>query len=693
MDAIFTAVNAEREQCRDDRRFYSVTGAQWEGALGEQHANKPRIELNKVHLSVIRIINEYRNNRVSVAFTPKDGTPNDKFADVCAGLYRADENLSTANEAYDNAFEEGVGGGIGAWRLRACYENEFDEENDQQRIRIEPIFDADSTVFFDLDAKRQDKADAKFCFVITPMTRDAYEDLYGDDVDSWPEQVKQGEFDWATPDTVYVAEYYEVEETSEVIHYFRGLVEGEPDMRVPDSELKDDPGKLDQLKATGFREVRRKRQKRQKVHKYQLSGMKVLEDEGIIAGHCIPIVMYFGKRWVVDGIERAMGHVRLAKDAQRLINVLMSWLSDIATRFDIEKPIVTPEQIRGHANAWANDNIERFPYLLLNPMTDLDGNPMPAGPIGYTKAPNLPPAMAALMQLAEQSLQDLLGNQQAGEQLQPNMSGKAVELIQNRLDMQTFIYMSNLGKATKRSGEIWLSMMRDIAIEDERKMKSLSTDGEPSSVTINRPIVDKDGAQTTENDFSKAAFDVDVDVGPSSSSQRAAVVRALTGLASLTQDPEMLQALTLSTITNIQGEGMQDLRDWARAKAVRMGIIKPTDEEMQQIQAEQAQQKPDPQAAFLEASAGKAQADMGAAQAKAIQTMADAELKKAQTAQIEATLTGTHPDQALAQGDQAIQAAGKMADMHQAAAQHDLASRQAEHAMSQPPSPPKPSQA
>jgi len=34
--------------------------------------------------------------------------------------------------------------------------------------------------------------------------------------------------------------------------------------------------------------------------------------------------------------------------------------------------------------------------------------------------------------------------------------GKAIELIQDKLDMQTYIYMSNFAKAMRRSGENWL---------------------------------------------------------------------------------------------------------------------------------------------------------------------------------------------------------------------------------------------
>ena len=57
-----------------------------------------------------------------------------------------------------------------------------------------------------------------------------------------------------------------------------------------------------------------------------MSGSKVLEDCGYIAGPNIPIAPMYGKRWFISGIERFMGHVRLAKDVQRLANVLRSKL-------------------------------------------------------------------------------------------------------------------------------------------------------------------------------------------------------------------------------------------------------------------------------------------------------------------------------------------------------------------------------
>jgi hypothetical protein len=653
--AIQAATRDTRIQCLSDRRFYSIAGAQWEGPVGEQFANKPRFEFNKTHLAVLRIINEYRNNRITVDFVPKDGSDSDELADTCNGLFRADEQDSGAQEAYDNCFEEGTSGGMGAIRLRARYEDELDDDDDRQRIAIEPIFEADTCVFFSLDGKRYDKADAKRCYVLSSMTRDDYANEYGEDAASMPKFVTRNEFDWTTPDIVWIAEVYEVEEKSDLVHFFRGLALGddEPDeMEVSDKELQDDPTKQAELEARGFQKVREKRRKVRKIHKYIMNGSRILSDEGYIAGTCVPIVPFYGKRWYVDGIERCQGHVRLARDAQVLDNMIKSWLAEMASRFDIEKPILTPEQIAGHAQMWADDAVEKFPYLLINPILDTVSGQQIIAPIGYTKAPNMPPAMAALAQLAAQALEDMLGNQQAGEQLEPNQSGKAVELIQQRLDMQVFIYIDNFKKMIKQAGHVWQSMASELLHEPGRKMKTIDHADQTGTVELMKPMINKEtGESYLANDLSKAKFDVIPDVGPSSVSRKAALVRELTGIMQMTQDPETMTVLTSMVLMNLEGEGMSDIRSYYRSKLVRMGVIQPTDDEKQELMAEQQQaanQPPDAQSQFLLESAKKAAADAQQSVAKTQLIAAQIEDTRADAISKIASIEQNRADHALA---------------------------------------------
>ena len=642
-NTIMSASQDTREECTADRRFYSIAGAQWEGSLEDQFANKPRMEFNKIHLSIIRIINEYRNNRITVNF---ESDTEEELAELCDGLYRYDENKSEAQEAYDNAFEEAVGGGFGAFRFTTVYKDEEDPDDDEQQIVIEPIYDADSSVFFDLDAKRQDKRDADHCFVLTSMTPAAYEREWPDQaVSTWPKQNTDGyEFDWQTPDVVYVAEYYQIELRKETIHVWTRITGEEERLTTEEHEER-----KEELLSVGAKLDRTKKLRVRRVKKYLMSGGGILEECGYIAGKNIPIVPVYGKRWYVDNLERCMGHVRLAKDAQRLKNMQLSKLAEISAQSSVEKPIFTPEQIAGHQHLWNEDNVENYAYLLVNPITDPNGQPIPSGPLGYSKPPVIPPALAALLQITDADIEDLLGNQQNGEQLQGNISTNTAELIQTRLDMQTYIYLSNMAKSIKRGGEIYLSMAREVYVEKGRTMTTRDNEGITAKVELLQPMQGEDGELVTINDLSKAAFDVVVDVGPSSSTKKNATVRALTNMMSAVRDPQTAQVLLSMIMMNMEGEGIKDVKAFFRKKLVQQGVIKPTEIEQEEMAAEAEQAKANPSAEdkYMLAAAEEASAQALESQSDVILNQAKADKQRMEAAKVASEIENMKLEQAL----------------------------------------------
>ena len=641
-DDIQSSVRDDRLQCLDDRRFYSIAGAQWEGPFYEQFQNKPRFEVNKTQLAVLRIINEYRNNRITVDFIPRGGEGSDDLADLCDGMYRADYADSTGDEACDNAFEEATAGGIGAWRLCTKYEDEEDEEDDRQRIQFLPIFDADSSVFWDLNAKRQDKSDAKYCFVLTAMSREAYKEEWNDDPASWPKDIYRLEFDWCTPDVVYVAEYYVVVEKKKTILVYKDLAGQEK--RYTEEDFEEDPALEETLAAVGTRLHKKKLVTVKRVRKYIMSGSKVLKDCGEIVGPNIPIIMTYGKRWYIDNLERAQGHVRLAKDPQRLKNMQLSKLGELSIKSSVEKPIFTSRQVQGFATMWAEDDVKDYPYLLVNELTDVNGQPVALGPIAYTKPPQVPQAMAALLQVTEEDMRQILGVNPEADKMVSNISGDAIELIQTRLDMQSYIYISNMAKAKKRCGEVWLGMAREIYVEDDREVKILSSQMEPSTAKLNQPKMGEDGEVIVHNDLSEAKFDVYVDVGPSTVSRRNSTVKSLMTMLAATDDPETKQVLGALIMMNMEGEGLQDVRSYFRWKLLRMGALKPTDEETKELEATKQE---DPQPTYLKSAAEQAQAEAAKARSGTVLDIAKAEESQARALKIASEIDAAEQAQAI----------------------------------------------
>jgi len=632
-DNIQSTVYDERMLCLSDRRFVSIAGAQWEGALQLQFENKPRMEVNKVLLGVMRIINEKRNNPVTVEFLAKDDADADQ-ADFVNGLFRADEQDSNAEEAYNNAFEEAVTGGFGAWRLRADYEDKESEDNDYQRICIEPIYDADSCVFFDLSSQRQDKSDAKFAFVLIAKTHEDLLEEWGEDPAGFDKSITQCYFDWVTDNQAYIAEYYVAEEVKEMVQVWRDVL-GE-EKKYYKADFQNDPGLLERLPITGNTFVRKKATVRTKIHKYLLSGQSVLEDCGYIAGTQIPIVPVYGRRFYIDGVERCVGHVRPGKDPQRILNVEVSKMVELAATSSPSIPILMPEQIAGHESSWNRRNIDLPGYLLTNPITDAQGNMLPAGPIGYIAPPEIPQAWAALIQLANQDIEQILGNRQNTDKIVANISEETVASVQSSVDMQTYTFISNFALAMKRSGEIYLPMGKEIYVDEGRKVKTITEQGDAQVAEIKAPAMSDNGA-TTANDLSKASFDVITDVGPSSKSRRDATVKKLMQMIAVPGlDPQTMQILQYLILLNTEGEGIQDAREYARKNLVKNGVLKPTDEEAKAMQLESA--KPDPNAELLKAAANEANANAQRAQADVVKTMAEIEQINAKTIETLATV-------------------------------------------------------
>ncbi|UWX75364.1 portal protein [Burkholderia gladioli] len=640
-DMAYKSQQEIRLKCLQDRRFVFVDGAQWEDGLRLQFDNKPRFEVNKLHMACVRIFNEYRANRISVAFDPTNDDADKQTAEMLEGAYRHDERHSGGQEAYDNAFEEGVAGGMGAWRLRNVYADEDDEDDDTQKIVIEPIYDADSSVFFSLDGKRYDKSDAGRCWVITSMSRDEYAEKWGEPPEddyglpstaqgtSFRKVQKMTEFDWYTPDVIYVAEYYVKEEKKKKVLVYRLPGQNKKDRKFDESELTDQDRQdmLDQ----GYQHIRTRTVKARRVHKWIHDGSRVLEDCGIIAGPNIPIVPFYGKRAYIDNQERIMSHIRLGKDAQRLFNMQISLLAMISALSPRRKPIFTPEQMRGHAVNWANDNIDDNPFLLINGIDNGNGGLIPAGPIGYTEPPNVPEPLAALMQLTDASIKELTGNQEAGEQVASNISDALMERVQDKVDMMAFIYMDNMSKSIQRSGEIWLGMFREIADEDGRKIPTLGEDGKRGVAVLRQPRM-VDGASQMVNDPSRGKFQVTVDTGPAFKSRRDKTVRSLVAMLQYVDDPQLKQIITSLALTNMDGEGIDDLQEFLRMQLVQMGVVKPTDDEKKKLEAieqQKANQPPDPQSQYFLAAAQREGAAAGKDHAQTFKTLIDAENSRA----------------------------------------------------------------
>jgi hypothetical protein len=614
------------------RRFVTIPGAQWEDEWGEQFANSIKIEIPKVQRGLRKIETDYRENRIVPDFRPDGDKADQETADMLDGLHRADSYRFKSQQARDNAAFEAFAGGFGAYRLSNEWEDETDKDNDHQRVNPASIIvDADQSVFFDLNARLYDKSDARFAFVRTAMTKDAFCEEYGDDrLTEFPDGVAWQMHDWFQPETVAVAEYYEVEEVNETLYVLTHRL-SEEEQRLWSSEL--EKGDLAQLKADGW-QARKQHRKRRRVRKYILSGAEVLEDRGYIAGDAIPIVPVYGKRYFVENIERWTGYVQDKMDAQRLYNSNVSRLAEVNSLAPREIPIFAPEQMNpAIANEWARANIDRLPFLLADVIRDENGQPVHMGPLGKLSPPQLEPTTAALLQIANQ---DLIEDAEDGaDEVKANTSAEAMDIAATRVDAKSGIYLDNMRQSIQREGEIYLSMAREIYAEAGRTVDTMSEDGDDGKAVLKQAVTDpKTRAHRVVNDLQAGRYKVIASVTEATATRRDKTVKSMLQTAEIAiqaQDQELAQAAILTAVLNQDGEGIDEFHAWARKRALSLGLVEPNEEE-QQAMAEAAENaEPDPMAKVAEAEAYRLQTEGALNEVEAAETQSKTALNEAKT--------------------------------------------------------------
>lgn len=641
-----------RELALSARRFVTIPGAQWEGIWGEQFENTPRVEVPKILRGIRKIETDYRDNRIAPDFRPSGGESDQETADTLDGLHRADSYQFKAQQARDNAFSEAVRGGFGAYRLTNEWADPYDKDSDEQRINPGMVIvDADQRVFFDLNSKLYDKSDARFAFVITSFTRDAFEEQYPDAAcSSWDDYSYFGRYEWASPDMVRVAEYYEREEVSERLYVLTHTLVGQEE-RFWHSDITDE--EIEERQAQGWT-VTERRKKRVRIHKYIISGTELLSDQGRIAGPHIPIVPVYGARDFVDDQERFTGYVQPRMDAQRLYNAKVSKLAEVDTLAPRETPIFATEQMTPNLAAqWATANISRLPYLLVNPLRNEDGSIAVAGEIGKVMPPQLPPVTAGLLQIANNDLTE--DDQDGASEIRANTSADAMDIAATRVDAKSGVFLDNMRQSVQREGEIYLGMAGEVYVEPGRIVETMDEDGGDGTAVLMQAATGKNGNFHIRNDFTRGRYKVIASVSEATATRRDKTVKRCLQAAQIAisaQDMEGAQAFIGTAMLNSDGEGMQDLQQWYRQRMVSMGVVPPNEDEKAAMEQAAQNEQPDPTVEMVGAQtealradaeetmakARKTDADTGLAQAKTIETLASAEEKgaKAAMASIEA---------------------------------------------------------
>lgn len=612
-DKAYQANQVTREQAADDLVFYWVT--QWDDQLLSDSQLQYRGQFDIVRKAGRQILSALKQNPVQPDFKPKQESRTDD-AELMDGMYRADDRRLESQEAYDYASQDSVICGFGAWELYTDYEtNQIGDEN--QRIHRKFIPEANNNCFFDPNAVRLDKSDAKYVSILYKYTEDGYKDLVEELTGERPLTVSQASF--ATPEEsftfpwvaeskkFYVVCFYHREKVRDKVITFADPFGST--LMVQESKVNEI---MDELVDAGYNVEDERVIERWHVTKYIASGREIIKSYDV-AGENIPVVPVYGERTTIEGEEYYEGIVRLAKDPQRLRNFQMSYLADIVSKSPRNKPMFFPEQVQGFERMYEETGADNnYPYYLLNRKAE-DGTDLPQGVAGQMPDQEIPAALAASIQLSREAVEDVANPALPQNLADPDLSGKAVLALQSRLDQQNYQFQHNFKFAKRRDAEIYASMASEI-IDTPRTVMIETPDGQTKAVQIMEQVIDREsGEAITINDLTNLEFDVYAEIGQNFQTQKQQTREDLISIGTyLAPEDPLRKIVTMKTLELMDGVALDDVRNHIRKELLVMGIKEPETEEDVMIvqQAQQKGQQPDAATIMAMAEDKKGEADI-----------------------------------------------------------------------------------
>ncbi|WP_447897993.1 portal protein [Stenotrophomonas sepilia] len=591
------------DKARDDVRFVTVPGAQWDEKLKARRGDRPTYEFPKLASHVRQVVNEMRQNRPQGKVRgTEEGDAG--LAEIMQGLCRNIESVSNADQAYDIGYDFAVKGGFGAWRICTDYLNDEDFEQD---IFIEPIRNP-FAVKFDPAAIEIDRSDAGFAFVEELVSKDDFERR-------WPNASLQDWEDnndcvtWREKNQVLIAEYWYKDPIKvEMWALSNGAVVSveELEKRAKDQGQPTDAPTLEALLAAEGIAVTKRREVESHVVKMRMTnGNEWLTEPYEFPSKYIPIIPCWGNITNIDGEDYWFGMVRPSKDQQRLHNVHRTAAIEAVAKAPKAPFIVKQSWIKGLERFWRNANAEDYPYLPVADSADM----MPQ----RAAQAEIPAALLQLSALDNEDIKANTGIYDASLGARSNeTSGRGILARQQQGATATFNYIDNLAYAIRYTYKILVDMIPRV-YDTPRVVRVLGPDGGEKWKQLYQSVVDpQTGQVVTLNDLSKGKYDVTITVGPSFATQRMEAVDAFTTLLGQMGPglpPPIASLMAYSAIKNMDLPGMDDVDSAFRQILVSGGVLKPKDGE----QAPQPQQ-PDPK---MLADAKKADADAEKSQAQA----------------------------------------------------------------------------
>lgn len=498
-----------REAAQSDLEFRA--GHQWPEELKNERTldGRPCIVVNKMPQFVRQVTNDQKLNRSAIKVSPVDSKGDLETAKVLQGMIRHIENQSSADLAYDSAFEGAVTKGFGFYRILTEY---CDEMSFNQEIKIKGI-DNHFSVYFDPNSKELDGSDASFAFVFDEMSKEDFKSQYPEaDLTAMADWTSIGDNveNWVTENKCRIAEYFYKEfKPVEIALLQDGTV-------LERSKIPDDLKSLI---------VKERTAQTPTVKWMKTNGIEILE-ETVWPSKWIPIIPVYGERLNVNGEIILESVIRHAKDPQRLYNYFTSSESETIGLAPRAPYLAVDGQIpKEFEKYWRTANRKNHPYLPYVAM--VEGQVYPPPQRQAFEAPIQAISHARLQ--ANDDIKDTTGIQDASRGIQSNeKSGVAIKARTQQSQTSNYHFISNSNASKRHCGRILVDIIPKI-YDAAQAVRIIGDDDKEEIVEINKIFI-KNGVETMHN-LGIGKYDVVIETGPSFATKQQEAATAMVELA------------------------------------------------------------------------------------------------------------------------------------------------------------------
>ena len=430
-----------REAARESHLFVSKKDGQWEPYWWNNSANKPRYTFDMVSPIIDQIAGEIEQADFDIKVSPAGGDATKEIAETYDAIIRNLETISNASTIYSQSARGAVTCGFDAWRVvqKFADDNSFDQD-----LLVEPIGNAIDRVWFDPSAQLQDKSDARYCFVLHPISTEEYYARWPEGSGSSVSDDREGDAYYDKAEVVVIGELlYIEEEMRELVLMSNGQVH----------EVNDEFESVrDELLAIGVTEVRRRERKYRKVCSRLFDASGWLEDDRDTAFSYLPVVPVYANFKILENKTIYYGAVEKLMDSQRVLNYSLSREIEEGALAPRAKYWMTMAQASGHEKQLQTLNTNTDPVQFYNADPQAPGAPQQQG--GAQINPGLRTISEAMRGIIGMSAGMFASNMGDNPGLQ---SGVAIERLQSKGDNGTHKYFQALEVAIGHTGRIFVS--------------------------------------------------------------------------------------------------------------------------------------------------------------------------------------------------------------------------------------------